>query len=381
MSSAYRYSWTRADGSTGKGWRARWVGPDGHTRSKRGFDRKGDAEAYAADREAEARHGVTLDGERPTGKTTVEVWAKTWLAGQDVRSGTLASYGYAIKRINKTFGGRSLASLRPSELRAWRKNLRDTYADTTAEQTASILAMIFRAAVHDGLLPRSPMPPAKGGTGRVVDPDQLLTLAQVLAWDAKLPEHARGMAVIAAQTGLRQGELLGLQVCDVDFLGRTIRVSQQLVGNRVYGPPKTRAGERTVPLPRLAQEALAAHIAAYPSPDGEPIFLTHRGNRWSRSGFQGAWSTAATDAKLPEWAHWHALRDVAASALIRGGVDLRAVMSALGHTSSEETLRTYSRLWPDAQDNARRSLDAAWSDTSTRHGRSTAARSERENGL
>jgi integrase len=381
MASAYRYTWTRADGSTGKAWRARWVGSDGRARSKRGFDRKGDAESYAADREAEARHGVTLDGERPTGKTTVETWAKTWLEAQEVRPGSLASYGYAVKRINAAFGGRSLASLRPSELRSWRKGLRSQYAVTTAEQTAAIFAMLLRAAAHDGLIPKSPMPSASGkGQGRIVDPAELLTMEQVWTWDRNLPEYARGMALVAATTGLRQGELRGLQVGDVDFLKRIVRVRQQLVGACVYGPPKTAAGVRTVPLSEVAAAALSEHIRDYPSPEGEPIFLTRSGRRWSRSGFHDCWSTAATAAELPDWAHWHALRDVAASALIRSGVDLRSVMSILGHTSSEETLRTYARLWPDAQDNARKALDAAWSDSSTRQGRATGSNAAGQRG-
>lgn len=372
MSSAHRYEWTRQDGSTGKAWRAKWVGVDGKARYKRGFDRKSDAESYASDREAEVRHGVKLEGDMSQSKTTVEAWAKTWLAGVEARPQTVASYSAAIKRINADLGGRTLASLRPSEMRAWRRNLTSAgrMADSTAQHTAAIFQMILRAAVQDGLLTKSPLPPGKGGssagTGRIVEVDELLTIEQVVAWAAKLPARLRAAPILAATTGIRQGELLGLQVGDVDFPGRKIRVWQQLVqplgpGRPDYGPPKTAAGTRMVPLSERASFALAQHLAEFPSPAGEPIFLTSGGKRWRRSAFRDEWVLARDAAKLPDWAHWHALRDVAASTLIRSGTDLRAVMSIMGHTSSEETLRTYARIWPDAQDVARKAIDDVWS--------------------
>lgn len=368
MASAKKYSWTLKNGRKREAWRARWVDAAGGQRERKGFDRESDALAYANDREAEARHGVVLAGERPTGRTTVEAWAKTWLEAQEVRASTLDSYRYAVKRINATFGGRSLASLRASEIKAWRRGLLSRYAPTTAEQTAAIFAMLLRAAALDDLIDKSPMPPAKGGTGRVVDPDELLTLDQVHAWAGKMPDVARAMPLVAATTGLRQGELLGLQKHRVDFLGRELRVDGldgQLVspigkGRPEFGPPKTPAAARTVPLVDETTEALAAHLGLQPAVAGEPLFRSRRGYRWRRSTFGDVWRTAAADAKLPKWVHWHSLRDFYASSLIRSGLDLRTVMTLMGHASSEETLRTYARLWPDAQDRARKALEDLW---------------------
>lgn len=377
MASAYRYSWTRGDGTVGKAWRARWTGADGKPRSKRGFDRKGDAEAYGVAREVEARTGVVLPEAGPDG-TTLAAWSRTWLAGLDVRPQTEAAYGYALARVLASHGSRALASIRPSEVKALRRSLVSRYAPATADQTMAILAMVLRAAVHDGLLDRTPIPPGTGGVGgRVVDPAQLLTLTQVRAWGEAMPLVGREMPVVAAATGLRQGELLGLRLPAVDFLRRQIRVSEQLVsplgaGRPTWGPPKTAAGERTVPLPKVAAEGIARHLERFPAVEGEPIFRGARGQRWRRSTFGTVWRTAATAAGLPPWAGWHELRDVAASGLITQGNDVRVVMSVLGHTSSEETLRTYSRIWPGAEDRARQSLDALWDEGSGEAGSASA---------
>jgi integrase len=383
MSSAHKYRWTRVDGTEVVRWRAKWIGEDGRSRSKRGFDRKGDAEDYAQQREVEARHGIRLEQTEPVGRMTVEAWSKVWLGGLEVRPSTASAYRYAVQRINRSLGGRTLVALRPSELKAWRRGLtradgRDL-APATVDATVAVLAMMLRAAVHDGLLDRSPLPPLRSGhagTGRVVDPDQLLSIEQVHAWGAAMPEVARVMPLLAATTGLRQGELLGLRWPNVDFLRRQIRVVEQMVtplgaGRPEWGPPKTAAGVRTVPLTKEAADALNAHRLVQPTVDGEPIFRSRRGYRWRRATFGDVWRPAAQAAGLPAWVHWHALRDVYASSLIYSRQDVRVVMTLLGHTSSEETLRVYARLWPEATDGARRALERMWRPPSKGHGRAT----------
>ena len=376
MSSAHKYTWVRKDGTKRTRYRAKWIGVDGKPRYKRGFERKSDAEAYAADRVAEIRHGVKLDGAIAlSGKTTVEAWGKTWLAGLETRDSTRESYKYAVQRINADLGGRTLTSLRPSELRTWRRNLTGRMAEATAQQTAAILAMLLRAAVQDGLLERSPMPPQKKGASatRIVELDELLTLEQVRAWGRGFTPkpHKRTqrvepavmveMPLVAAQTGMRRGELLGLRPEDVNWLKREIRIDHQLLADRTYGPPKTAAGYRTLPMTEEVGDALNRHYSIQPPVEGEPIFRTARDNRWTRSAFWRQWEDARVAAELPDWVHWHALRDVYASTLIRSGLDLRTVMTLMGHTSSEETLRTYARIWPDAQDTARKAIQSMWS--------------------
>jgi integrase len=380
MASSHKYSWIRVDGSTGRGWRAKWVDVDGKPRSRRGFTLERDALGYAQDREAEARHGVVLgDGD---GAVTVQQWCDTWTAGLLVREETRASYDYALSRILPAFGPRPLSSLRPSEIRAWRRGMRrqdgGALADSTGDKVLAVLASILRAAVHDGLLDRSPMPPGRGllRPQRAVDPAELLTLEQVQAWAEALPPYLSEAPVVAASTGLRQGELLGLRLVNVDFLRRQVHVVEQLrtprgSGGPVWGPTKTPAGVRTVPLPARAGEALARHLERFPAVAGEPIFRNSRGGRWRANAFQAAVLGRTSDgpgrpgsgrrgAGLPDWATWHVLRDVYASSLIRQRVDVRTVMALLGHVSAEETLRTYGRLWADAVDSARDAIDGLW---------------------
>jgi integrase len=68
--------------------------------------------------------------------------------------------------------------------------------------------------------------------------------------------------VVALSLGLRQGEVLGLRWCDIDFEANTLRVSRALVridGTLVLAEPKTERSRRTLPLSRRVREALVAH--------------------------------------------------------------------------------------------------------------------------
>lgn len=68
-----------------------------------------------------------------------------------------------------------------------------------------------------------------------------------------------------AGTGLRPGEAAGLTLDRVDFLHKTLRVDRQQLTTRphTFGPTKTKAGNRTVPLPEVVLDVLAAHVAEF----------------------------------------------------------------------------------------------------------------------
>ena len=95
------------------------------------------------------------------------------------------------------------------------------------------------------------------------DAADLLTHAIEIGLDLfeVLPDEQRAMVVLAAGTGLRQGECFGLTVPRLDMPRRVVRVEQQLVTvvgtPSVLSPPKAKASHRTVPLPGIVADELA----------------------------------------------------------------------------------------------------------------------------
>ena len=188
-----------------------------------------------------------------------------------------------------------------------------------------------------------------------------MTTEQVAAVRDALPPQLQALVTLAAGTGMRPGECFGLTVDRVRFLERTAMVDRQLVTLArqapCLGPPKTRASNRTIPLPQVVVDALAAHLAEFPAaPDGLVFTLT--GKPITRQAFGHKWRAAVETARLPAGTGFHALRHYYASLLIRHGESVKTVQARLGHASAVETLDTYSHLWPDSEDRTRDAIDS-----------------------
>ncbi|MFF1572890.1 tyrosine recombinase XerC [Leifsonia sp. NPDC058292] len=169
---------------------------------------------------------------------------------------------------------------------------------------------------------------------RVVNRAQMSGLLDALAAKAAEggPEEARDLAVIELlyASGIRVSELTGLDVDDVDLERLTVRVLGKGSKERVvpFGVP---AKDAVVSYLRTARPRLAT------ARSGAALFLGARGGRWgSRAVYQ---LVAGLLADIPGGgpAGPHALRHTAATHLLDGGADLRAVQELLGHASMGTT--------------------------------------------
>ena len=132
-------------------------------------------------------------------------------------------------------------------------------------------------------------------------------------------------------TGMRVGELTGLDVGDVTFSNRTAKVTGKGDKQRVipFGAPAARALERWLEdgRPRLANGR-----------SGGALFLGARGGRIDQRIVRRTVHEYAHDAGVPDISP-HALRHSAATHMLDGGADLREVQEMLGHSSLKTTQR------------------------------------------
>jgi integrase len=340
-------------------WQARYRGPDGRQHS-RSFDRKVDAERFLTTMEAAKLRGDWVDpahGRRHFGEV-----AREWQAAQVHRPSTREQVEFHLrKHILPSFAERPIAAVRPSEVQAWVKGRSSVLAPATVEVAYRYLAAIFRFAVEDGLITTTPCRNIKLPKIERL-PVEPLTTEQVWALIDAMPERYRALVILAAGSGLRQGEALGLTVPRVDFLRRSLRVEEQLLlltyQPPYLAPPKTAASRRVVPLPPIVLESLAAHIAAFPPGPWQLVFTDEKGGPILRNRFsERVFRPAANAAGLPKGRTFHDLRHYYASLLIRHGESVKVVQSRLGHASAKETLDTYSHLWPDSEDRTRQAVE------------------------
>jgi integrase len=188
-----------------------------------------------------------------------------------------------------------------------------------------------------------------------------LTVAQVRALADAMREQSRAMVIAQAGLGLRLGELLALRVQDIDFLRRTARVEFQIAPRtKTRTEPKTPRSRRTIPLPQVVADTLAAHIAQFPPVDDGSLFTTSTGQVYGREYYGALFVAAVQRAGLPGGTTSHDLRHHYASVLLAAGESVVAVAERLGHENATLVLKTYGHLMPDSEDRTRRAVDEAW---------------------
>lgn len=311
-------------------WRARYRTPDGKSRA-RTFKKKADAERFLVEQEHTKLTGAYVDPS--AGRVTFAVYAERWRAMQVHRPTTAAQVEGNLRRhVVPVIGERPLATVRPSEVQALVKSLSITLAPGTVEVIYRYLVAIFRAAVADRLIGASPCAGVKlpkVEPAKVVPP----TVEAVEAVADALPGRYRALALVAAGTGLRQGECFGLTLDRVDFLRRQLKVDRQLVllpgAGPAFGPPKTAASYRTVPLPDVVLEALAAHLEAFEVGSDGLVFTNDKGEPIRRTRFSDVWRPAVAEAGAAGL-RFHDLRHFYASLLIRHGESVKVVQAPAG---------------------------------------------------
>jgi integrase len=294
------------------------------------------------------------------GQITLRDFTEPWRLAQVHRPATAALYEHTLRcHIYPSLGPRRLDSITPTDVQALIKRLSLTLAPSTVSVTHGILTTVLKAAVADRRIVSSPAVGTR--LPKITRPHVVpLATAQVQTLAELAPSHIRGLILTAAGTGMRQGELFGVTVDHVHFLRRSLTVDRQLVnadnGRPVFGPPKTAASVREIPLPQVVVDALTAHLNAFPAGPHGLVFVGTLGQPHSRSSFWKPWRTLTERAGVPGF-KFHGLRHYYASLLIRHGESVKTVQARLGHATAAETLDTYSHLWPDSDDRTRDAVD------------------------
>jgi integrase len=379
---------------TGLRYRARYIGPDGTEKSKSFPDRqKRAAETWLANLEADMSRGQYIDP--AAGRITIRQHAERWLASLTMDPGTYVGTEMRIRlHVVPHLGNRTLASLRPTHVREWLLKLSsDGLAQSYQRVIFANLCTMLNAAVDDRLIPSNPCQSSSVRTPKA-DPRRVVpwTRERVLAVRASLLDAYRPMVDLAGGCGMRQGEVFGLAVDDMDPLDGVVHVVRQvkLIRNRpVFAPPKG-GKERTVPLPPVVSRALEAYITVHPpvnvtlpwrAVDGPPVtaallFSRSSARPLNRNDFnRHVWWPALEAIGIPQQRAngMHALRHFYASVLLDAGESVKALSEYLGHHDPGFTLRTYTHLMPSSEKRTREAVDRAFdADPGTDDGPTTA---------
>lgn len=213
---------------------------------------------------------------------------------------------------------------------------------------------VLKRAVSDEVIEKNPMDavdvddlvsPDQKRTKYKVDPFTAEELAAVIAAAGELfGDNARNLVQFHAFTGLRTGELFGLTWSQVD--GGTITIDRSIVHGRPAST-KTEAGQREVPLPPLAAEALRRQRAVTQLRNGR-VFLALNADKWPADYWKhySAPFASVCERAGVRYRNPYQLRHTFASQMLSGGENPLMIAKIMGHADAQTLFRVYAK-WID----------------------------------
>ena len=349
---------TRKRGDT---WTAYWRTPDAASGEQRQRTKGGFATRRAAQEHLRGVLGAIDDGitGEPSKTPLATFMRQEWLPavrGQ-LRPATVRAYEQCLRAHveRRAIGQVPLRAITPGVVNAWLTEL-DVDAGL-AVGTRRLAFAVLRRALGDAhrwdKIRRNPAaqanPPAAPRT-------------RATAWTAgelrRFLDHVKGERLfalyrLAATTGMRRGELLGLTWQQLDLDHARLRVTQQLLPGLSFGPPKSRRGERTVALDEQTIAALRVHRdtqlaeRAFAGPaygDRDLVFCDELGGPIRPDRLTQVFIARRKRSGVPTGT-LHTLRHTAVTLMLVSGVPLHVVAARVGDRP-ETVLSTYSHLLP-----------------------------------
>jgi integrase len=332
-----------------------------------------DAKKALRDKRYEVEHGIYSKEQN----ISMDAWFSEWLTvykAADCKDSTLNLYRNIYKRyIQKEFGGKRLKSLRADMIQRFINTAAGKYSKSIAATINFLLYDSLRQAARNGIIAKNPMenttPPKfkksqKKGALSEVDERKFL--------DAAKDSTYYPLYRLASLTGMRIGEVLGLQWSDVDFVAGEIHITHTLSyipkRGQYLDAPKSAASIRTIPMEKNSEvytllkkwrqkqryQRLQAGKYWKPLEGMEDIVFT------SNHGTPHYDMNVRTDQrKIVERLKnegvelgnctFHTLRHCFATRCIENGMDPKALQAILGHSTFAMTMDLYCDVMEDTK--------------------------------
>jgi len=356
---------------------------------------------YAKDREKEVNNPQYIEPTKSTFKEFAERWMRDY-GEKNLAPKTLHRYKQILEsRVYPAMGHLKIEQIKPAHLMEFYKNLQESgirkdkrpggLSDKTILYHHRVISSILQDAVQWQVITSNPAarvkpPKVQRKQAAVYDEEQVKTLLAAL--DAEDPKY-RLLINLALFTGLRRGEIMGLEWQDVDFDAGTIKVQQtsQYVPKKgvITKSPKNETSARLLSIPSFIVDMLKQHKKEQAKMQlkvgdlwqgSERIFTTWDGrpmhpdtiSKWFRNFLEQAAihkkcgktigsATECPHCKKPVKAEdiiklpplpFHGLRHTAATMLINQNIPLKNIAGRLGHADIRTTGNIYSHYLQSA---------------------------------
>jgi integrase len=332
--------------------------------------------------------GIRTDAQKVTVNDVYDLWVQL---KKGLKDNTFQNYKYMYEQfVRDDLGQQKIITLKRSDIRRYYNRLIDERGlkIATVDNVHTVLHQVLDIAVEDGYLRTNisdnALKELKQARNLFAEKKKALTVQEQDMFlnylkNHNIYNHWYPIFALMLGTGLRVGEATGLRWDDIDFENSTINVNHTLVyfnhakGGCYFGvnTPKTRAGERTVPMIESVKEAILqekvyqeeCEISCNARIDGftDFIFVNRFGNAQNQGTLNKALRRIIRDCNqeildkakendqvilLPRFS-CHTLRHTFTTRLCESGINIKVIQSVLGHADISTTLDIYADVTKD----------------------------------
>lgn len=307
--------------------------------------------------------GVDMDSNKMTFGSWLDRWLNVYKKGT-VETTSLEVYQQVVDiHLKKgSIGAIKLKDLNRTKLQEFINEKSKDLAPSTLQMIKIVIGNSLRSAVEDDILTKSPASGLRIPKKRTDDREEIKPFTQNELQKILSALEGRkyyNIVYLAAFTGMRRGELLGLRWQDIDLGGKVIYVRQQAKYVRtekkmVVGRLKTDHAYRDIPITDKVVAVLKKQKAwqvanklklATAYPESDLVFTDEAGAIISINCVSEGFKYAVNKVKV-EYRSFHHLRHTFASIAISNVPNVKAISMTLGHATITETMDTYGHLMP-----------------------------------
>lgn len=370
--SVRRRTWTTPKGEPREAWVVNYFDAD-RVRRQKTFAKQRDARAFERRAGVEIEQGVHVaDSASCTVGQAADLWLETCEANGLERSTIEAYRGHVVHHLKPLIGNTLVSKITVPAVRAFQDTLRaGGRSPAMIKRIVGSLGAILADAQERGLAAHNAVREMRGRhvgrdrrqeqrlRGKLKVGEDIPTPDEIRRFIGKLQGRWRPLLMTAAFCGLRASELRGLRWSDVDLQRRELHVSQRADRFNAIGPPKSGAGERTVPIPAMLANTLREWKLQCPRGELDLVFPTGAGTVEGLGNIvrRGLWpamiEAGVTDGEgRAKYRGMHCLRHFYAawslSPVSHGGMGLapKVVQTRMGHASIQMMFDRYGHLLP-----------------------------------
>ena len=314
----------------------------------RGGTRK-DAQKKLIDILKELKDGTYKEMPKITFNEFADLWLKSY-AEVSLKESSLSAYRSMVNGFLKpAFGHLILANITTGNFQAYIAERLNHVSAQTVGNEVMIIKMMFKHAFRWGytksnLAEYVDRPKVQRKEIEILNPEEVNQLLD------KVEDSYRVAFLTDVITGLRAGELWGLQWGDIDWNSKQLYVRRSLWRNK-FQTPKSKCSIRTVDIPDSLIHELRKWKLACPISEDDLVFPGPTGNLSGHAYAVRRYFNSALRSAGLRRVRFHSLRHTNASMRIHAGQNIKYISTQLGHSSIRITLDIYGHLFNDANFN------------------------------